>query len=172
MRLLGDTLRVDHVTWHSPLPVDVAEQRLRSTGLTGFGSLVRFRGAPLSGRIHSERVSAMKRTSANNAWFPVFVGSLASDLGGSRLAGEIRGRRPTQVFMVLWCAAALVGSVFALMKGVTDQPTALLGLLFPVFGVVLCNAGSALAAGHWGFLRATLGDAIDGIEVPHERQPT
>ncbi len=172
MPLLGDTFRVEAVNWHSPLPVDMVEERLRGVGLTGIGSLFTSFGAPLRGRVRVDRVTAAKRSFVNNSWAPLFVGRLESSIGGTTLSGEIRVNRFTQMFLGLWLCLAALGSVAGVLSTVRGDLLGLIALAFPLWAVLICQLGAVLARSHWSFIRTTLGIAIDGTESPVERLTT
>jgi hypothetical protein len=175
------------INMRSPLPVDVARERLRA-GVAGrfrvtatFDSAA-YEGRQIVGRIGDDgsvRLEAGSIT-VRNSWRPIAHGDLRRDGTGSRLSGTLRVPPLVRVFSVLWLGFACLffvitaaATIVTLATGHTrdvGDPATILGIAVAmvVFGGGLVVGGSAFGRRDGDFLLVWLAEKL---EVTRQHQP-
>jgi thiosulfate reductase cytochrome b subunit len=161
--LARDTMRTERYEITSHLSVDSIVERAREAGAAGLHTNFAPWGALVRGRANHNRIVMVRRSIVNNSWRPyLFAAPTATD-GSTVLAIEIRP--PVATTVIMWLLVPF-GLVFCIAALATGQVLGLVGLLIPLWGLLVTAFGGWVARKDRAMLTSVIEDVAHAPARP------
>ena len=113
------------------VPREVALNRLKSRVKRFDFTLFKSNG--MVGSVKPDAVAIYRSSVLNNAFRPIFVGTFENATDGTKLYGEFRLHRMTQIWMIIWSAGVLSLPVLMTVISIRDTGEILVSILAGLF---------------------------------------